>query len=163
VNSFLRQSFRWEILAYAVGWAVLRVLYVKANSVFKTGGTSGTDLSGLWWLFAILYFIGDVVLLTTVIEVRKPRFEMSFSPKRSFWHYASEVIPSLFMLHLAYLTFEYRVSSRLDRVGLGSLESIVYLGAMVMIAAWIFRSFEIMGGSGSGLNPSRSERLQDGD
>jgi hypothetical protein len=141
MNSLLRQNLRWQLIAYAVGALVLRLLYEYANRLFRTGGASGIDLSSLWWFLAALYFGADAILLTTVI-VRKPQARKGLSQKRSFLHYSSEVIPSVFMLHLAYLTFEYRISSRLEQVGLGILETIIYLGAMVVIAAWIFRSFE---------------------
>ena len=102
------------------------------------------ELSGLWWSFNALYFFADVILFTAVIAIRKPGPGVYVSPKWPLWHYASEVVPFLFLLHLAYLTSEYRISARLDSVGLGNASFFMYIGVLIAIAACLFRSFEMM-------------------
>jgi hypothetical protein len=139
-TALMRQRFCWEFVVCAIFWGALRVIYVFANRSFKTGGASGIELSQSWWLFAILYFVIDVIMMATVTTLWRRHANVASLSPVPFWRDISEIVPFLFIFHFAMLLFEYPISIRLERVGLGELEVIVAVGLMFQGSAMLFRS-----------------------
>jgi hypothetical protein len=130
-----RGRFGWATwLVYPVLAGLLRVLYVAANRAYGSAALEG-NLSPTWWLLVLLYFVVDVLLVLGVMFLGRMLTASGTTPKKSFWYVVSETVPIWLLLHLALLLFEYPVSSRLERVGLGKLEIIVFTAVMIAGAA----------------------------
>jgi hypothetical protein len=141
-----QRGSRWEFVAYGLLWGALRILYVFANRICRTGGASGMDLSHLWWTFVILYYVIDVIMLTILTVLWRRHIGNGVVSKVSFWRDVSEIVPFLFIFHLAILVFEYPVAVRLEGSGVGKLEVIVGTGALLTVSGALFRSLEITSG-----------------
>jgi hypothetical protein len=139
-TALLGRRFRWEFVVCAIFWGMLRVIYVFVNRAFETGGASGIELSQSWWLFTILYFVIDVFMMATVTTLWRRHANIASLPPAPFWRDISEIVPFLFIFHFAMLLFEYPISIRLEKVGLGELEVIVAVGLLFQGSAMLFRS-----------------------
>lgn len=134
-----RSRFRWVMLAYPALLLPLSILYNTAHRAYGIEALKG-DLTPIWWLFVLLYFVADVLLVLGVILLFRMLTARDTPPKKeSFWHEVSEIVPLWFLWHLVQLLFEYPVSSRLESVGLGKLETVLFVTFMVAAGASFFR------------------------
>jgi hypothetical protein len=125
---------------YLALWGPLRLLYVAANRAYGTEASEG-NLSSTWWLLVLLWFVADVSLVLG-LKFLDSVLGGDTKPKEPFWHVISRILPILFLLHLSMLLLEYPVGVRLERVGLGKLEVVVFTAAMIAGAAYFFRSIK---------------------
>ncbi len=136
-----RSRFGWELLVYAVLLGPLRLLYIAANRAYGTEAP-GADLSRIWWLLVLLYFVADVLLVLGLIFLHRMRTTSEASPKKPFWYVVSEIVPLWFLYHLWMLMSEYPVRTRLESVGLGRLEVIGFIALLLAAAAYLFKLIE---------------------
>jgi hypothetical protein len=135
-----RKQFGWIWLVYGVLWGVLRLLYIGANRAYVTGAPE-RDLSSAWWLLVLLYFLADVLLVLGLTLLRRT-LAVDDAPRMPFWYVASEIVPLWLLLHLSLLLFEYPVSTRLEGIGLGKLELVVFVVTVTAGAAYLLRSIK---------------------
>ena len=135
-----RKHFGWIWLVYGVLWGALRLLYIGANRAYATGAPD-RDLSFVWWLLVLFYFLADVLLVLGLTLLRRT-LAVDDVPPKPFWYVASEIVPLWLLLHLSLLLFEYPVSARLESIGLGKLEAIVFVVTMTAGAAYLLRSIK---------------------
>ena len=131
----LRSRTRWVGISYALLWGPLWLFYERLNQRYTTA-TVGNIPAG-FWVFASLYFAVDVLLVLGLnLLGRVASKEQVDEP---FWHLASEILPIWFLFHILLLCIGHPVSDRLESSGLGAFETIVFVAALVAVAAFIAR------------------------
>ncbi len=139
-----RRRFGWVWLVYPILWGPLRLLYVAANRAYGTEAPEG-NLSFIWWLLVLLWFMADVLLVLGLAFLRR-KVTVDQTPPKPFWYEISEIVPVWLLLHLSLLFFEYPVAARLQSVGLGKLEVIMFVAAIIAGASYALRSSKMGGG-----------------
>jgi hypothetical protein len=92
-----------------------------------------------WWLLAFFYFVVDVAFVLVaklLLWISTPR-----EKRKLFLLEVAGIVPVWLLLHLVMLFFEFPVSSRLEAVGLGGLELVVFIAFAIVAAAETLRSF----------------------
>jgi len=136
-----RRRLGWLWLVYAALWGPLRLLYLAANRAYGTDSPAG-DLSSIWWILVLSWFLADLLLVLGFTFLYRTLRVGATNRNRRFWFAVSEIVPLWLLLHLSLLLFEYPISTRLESVGLGKLEVIVFAVTMVAGAAYLLRSIK---------------------
>lgn len=133
------RRFGWVTwLVYPVLWGPLWLLYRAVNRVYGTEAPEG-NLSLIFWLLVLLYFVLDVLLALGLNLLGRILTASDKQPEEPFWYLVSEIVPVWFLLHLGLLFDEYPVSTRLEGVGLGTVRIIAFTAFMISFAAALFR------------------------
>ena len=156
-NLTIQHHIRWEFLAYGLCWGPMWFVYLHANKIYGTGGASGVDLSNLWWVFALLFLLADIILLSVFFYMWRKRASKGAPLKMVFLRDLSEIVPILIISHLFIMFSTYPVEGILESVGLGMLGDIIFVLAIMAIASARFRSLGVFGNSGSNCVPDSQD------
>jgi hypothetical protein len=155
-------EFNWRSLALGVLIVMPGFLYARLSRVSRTHGSSGMDLTAVWWLLILLYLLVDIAMLTFVLYMFGKRI-VGVSQARKFIRCGfPEILRVLLVWHLVLFVWEYPVSSRLEGVGLGSLETIIFVIFIVMfvpMCARVIRRFRDQELYHTSNQPSRPLRI----
>lgn len=140
----LRMLYRLLPLCYGIFWGVLRWLYILSIKTYTMAGLKG-KLPAMWWLLTLLYFVADVWLVLGFVIIRR-KLGGTNRLEKSIWYVASELVPIWFLLHLFLLVIDSSVSARLEQIGLGILEPIIFVIFLITGLMYALRTWEVTHG-----------------
>jgi hypothetical protein len=87
----------------------------------------------------LLYFLCDVLFILAAIFLGR-RLRFGGTAREFLWDEAPEIVSVWFFFHLTQLCFNYVIAERLEAIGLGGLEYLVFLGFLICGAGCLFRT-----------------------
>jgi membrane-associated HD superfamily phosphohydrolase len=142
-----RAGFAIAAFVYVISAAVLRFAYMRIVGARGASGPTGMELSTTWWVATGLYFVGDLTLLAALSWMAQILLDHS-RENGLFRLTLGDVFIVVSLWHFTMFIFEYRVSARLQSVGLGSIEGIVPAIFVIGFAPLFYRAIK------AGLNRS---------
>lgn len=142
----------WSSIVFGVFLAVPGFMYVKVGHLLKIHGPSGMDLSSDWRFLVLLYWLADTLVLTAFLLFLQNRARGGTAAREFLRNDFPEIVLVITVWHLVLVVWEYPISARLESVGLGGLEVVVFLIFLLAFVPMCVRTLKKYRGQGFGYD-----------
>jgi hypothetical protein len=91
-----------------------------------------SGLSLIWWSIVFTYFILDAGLALAYVYLGNSPLGVPMPKGFPFWYIATDTVILVFLIHLAFACFDYRIQSHLEDMGLAHS----YLVFLIAASLW---------------------------